>query len=150
MPVRDQRSSSFPASVSFVDDLGQRVAIGEVEYVGAIEVGRSIALAKIVGVVAVVEKAQAALFIRCMGEGVGNAGLKSVADLLFEVCFESVVGRDASRRVSLRLRRISDIRNAKVDIPAFVVVQHGAVVASRLGRIVDALREEMCSGSSTV
>ena len=54
---------TLPASVLLRKNLGSRVAIGEVEHVGAVEVGGAIAAAQVGGVVAVVEEAQAALLV---------------------------------------------------------------------------------------
>jgi len=62
---------------------------------GAVEIGRSVATAQVGRVVAVVKEPQAALFIGCVGEGVGNSCLKAMAELLFQVGFKGMIGRDA-------------------------------------------------------
>ena len=51
----------------------------------AVEIGRAVAAAQIGRIVAVVEESQSALLIGGVGVGVGDAGLESVAEALFQV-----------------------------------------------------------------
>src|SRR5271155_146487 len=90
---------------------------------GAVKVGGAIAAAKIERVIAVVEKAQSALLVGGMGEGIREADLQAVAHAFFDVDLQCVVGGDAGGLVGDRLGRVSDVRDAKIDIAALVIGQ---------------------------
>lgn len=90
---------------------------------GAVKVGRCVAIAEIEWVVAVVEETETALLVESVRIRVGEADLKAVAHALIEVELESVVGGDASGLVGDGLRRVADVGNAEVDVTALVVLQ---------------------------
>ena len=102
-----------------VDEVGQPVDVVEVDDVGAVEVGRSVAVAQIERIVAVVEEAQAALLVERMRVGVGGAHLMPWL-MRFSTCAcERVVGIDAGGLVVDGLGRVADVGNAKIDVAAF-------------------------------
>jgi hypothetical protein len=98
--------------------------------VGAVEVGRAVAAAQVERVVAVVEEAQSALLVEGMGPGVGDARLEAVADALFDVRLQGVVGIHAGGFVGDGLSRVADVGNAQVAVAAFVV----GLVAGAVGQ----------------
>ena len=107
-PVVEHLSGEGPLVV----ELRQNEAVGKVEYVLAVEVGGSVAAAKVIGIVAVVEKSQCALLIGGVREGIGHAGLEAMAEPFFHVRLQSVVGGDTGRCIRLGLRRVADVGNA--------------------------------------
>ncbi len=103
---------------------------------GAVEVGRTVRATQVERVVAVVEQTKSALFIERVRPGVGHAKLEAVAHALVHVDLQSVIGIDASSLVGDRFSRVSNIRNAKVDVAAFIVGQVGGAIGQLLSVVV--------------
>jgi len=95
----------------------------QIENVGAIEVGRPVRLTQIGRIVAVIEQAQAALFVECVRVGVRGADLQSVAHTFVDVHLKRVVGVDTGGPIGNRLRRVADVRDAQIDVATLVVGQ---------------------------
>src|SRR5579871_897662 len=66
-----------------------------------------------------------------MGVRVGESDLEAVSHALLNVDLQGVVRRDARCLISFRFRRISKIRNAKVDVAALV----GSQIRIAVGQI---------------
>ena len=117
-----------------MDRVGNLEDVVEVDDVGAVEVGRAVAVAQVERIVAVVEEAEAALLVERVRVGVGGADLDAVAHALVDVRLERVVGIDAGGVVGDGFGRVADVGNAQVDVAAFVVGQVAAAVGQIDGR----------------
>ncbi len=90
----------------------------ELEDVGAVEVGRAIGLAKVIGIASREEETDVALLIEGVPIGVRDSKLGVVGERFDHVGLEGVVGGDADRAEESGIGTVADVRNAEVDVTA--------------------------------
>lgn len=78
----------------FIDEI-------EIEDMGAVEIGRTVGLAKIERIVSVVEQAKGALLVGRVGVGIRETHLQAMAHTFFHVGLQGVISGDACPSSSL-------------------------------------------------